>query len=161
MTEPSTPDPEWFEDPRFEDIFASWAESSHPPARDTEPGREADDDAPAAAEDTAGDPAGPAPERDGGGDAPDLWGDAGAGLTWDVPDPRRAWAGPDSDDVADDVADDEADDDVAGADLDLGGEGDPDQEGVEPEPPADTGPWARQRDDVIPERRRRRWRRRS
>lgn len=135
MTPPSPSDSEWFDDPRLEEIFASWAESNHPSARGA-----SSEAADPAAEEQAERPSG----DDGAGDAGDeldAWSNAGAGLDWDVPDLRQAWTGADPEPapVPPEATEPEP----------------------QPEPPAEDGPWARDRDDVIPAPRRRRWGRRK
>ncbi len=150
MTPPSPSDSEWFDDPRLEEIFASWAESNHPSTRDTS-AKTPDPAAEGEAERPPGDAgAGDAGAVDAGGgdvgggdvgDDLDARSAAGADVDWDVPDLRQAWTGADTDPAP----------------------GPPEATGPDPqpEPPAEGGPWARDRDDVIPASRRRRWGRRK
>lgn len=156
VTPPSPSDSEWFDDPRLEEIFASWAESNHPSARGTgakapgpadegraeqPPGETGGGGSDAGGGEAAGEAgAGEGPGDEGtadAGDDLDAWSDAGAGLDWDVPDLRQAWTGAGTGPAPDP----------------------PEATGPEaqPEAPAEDGPWARDRDDVIPAPRRRRW----
>ncbi|MGQ0520021.1 MAG: hypothetical protein ACT4PX_02570 [Actinomycetota bacterium] len=173
MTPPSPSDSEWFDDPRLEEIFASWAESNHPSARGTR--AKAPDPAAEKAERPSGEAgpgdagpgdAGPgdgSPGDAGPGDAGDdlyAWSDAGAGVDWDVPDLRQAWTGADPDPAPGPPESiwPEPEPEPPAGDRSIWPEPEPEPQ---PEPPAGDGPWARDRDDVIPAPRRRRWGRRK